>query len=141
MTRLALLLALLFCGCVRVPQPVPPGPDVVPVPTPEVQPIPAGPMRVIVWRETDITRIPEGQLQQFFGPDLHGWFKTHGVPYRIWDQHVVIDPSEELAWRKAAQNRPSQVPWITVFKGDEEFEGPLPAKASETIALLEKYRQ
>lgn len=140
MIRFTLLL-LLLAGCVRVPdvqpRPEPPEPDVV-VPAPPVQP---GTRHVLIWRETDSTRIPAGELQQFYGPEVRDWLdkKIGREAYRIWDQHQVMGPKESPEWRKAAERRPKQVPWIVIQNGKTAHEGPLPATAAETLALLEKH--
>lgn len=135
MSRLAFLLALLLCGCGRLqPLPVP----VPPAPEPDVVlPVPAGPLRVVIWRETDLARVPEGQLQQFFGPELHAWFKAHGIGYRIWDQNISTTSLTAPEWRAAAEVRPKQVPWIVATNGRKTVEGALPGTAAETIKLLE----
>lgn len=140
MSRLSCLALLLLCGCltpIDPPSPVPPPP---PEPTPEVRPVESS-RHVLIWRETNNTRIPEGELQQFYGPELRNWLdaKIGRGNYRIWDQNIVIDPNESASWRQAAERRPTQVPWIVIGSGKKAHEGPLPATAAETIALLEKY--
>lgn len=142
MIRFALAL-LLLAGCVRVPdvQPrpdPPPDPDVV-VPVP---PVVAGSLHVLIWRETDQPRIPEGHLRQFYGPEVVGWLQKN-AKFHIWDVDVVLDANQAPVWRKLAEKRPdrSKLPVIVVDDGKDRFEGPLPATPEETIALLERYKR
>lgn len=124
--------------------PKPPKPViVVPAPPPEPKPItapiPAEGLHVLIWRETDLNRVPEAQLEQFYGVRLRAWMKASRVDFRIWDQN--IDAANETAeWQAAAKVKPGSLPWIVVSNGKTGYAGPLPESTEATIALLEKFK-
>lgn len=143
MSRLVCLAVLLLCGCgVRFrsedSKPLP-APEPVPTPVVEVAPPVVAGLHVLIWRETDSSRVPELELEQYTGVKLRAWLKSNKADFRIWDQHV--DASKESSdWQAAAKNRPASLPWIVISNGTAGHSGPLPKTTDETIALLEKFK-
>lgn len=138
MSRLSLLVAVLLCGCITRRPPVPPLPE--PDPPVVVVDVPAPPvegLHVLIWRETDTTRVPEPELEQYTGK-VRAWLKAN-ADFRIWDQGIdaVNEPPE---WQAAAKLKPASLPWIIISNGTSGHSGPLPKTTDETIALLEKFR-
>jgi hypothetical protein len=143
MTRFVVLALLLCSGCgihLRDAEPKPlPFPEPLPPPVVEVRPPIVAGLHVLIWRETDSSRVPEHELEQYTGVKLRAWLKSNKADFRIWDQHV--DASKESAdWQAAAKNRPASLPWIVISNGTAGHSGPLPKTTDETIALLEKFR-
>lgn len=115
--------------------------DPVPVITPPIDG--EGFQVLVVYQTEDLARYPASQREIFYSPDVRDWLdsasvKVDGLPsWRFQDADTQFQTSNR--WSKAIQRPRSQLPWVIISNGKTGFEGPLPATASETIQLLEKY--
>jgi hypothetical protein len=129
------------------PTPLPPTP-VPPAPPPgPPAPIPVPGLRVmIVYESDDLSKYPPAQTAVLYDQSLRVYLdsvtvvgqdgRTH--EYRIWDKDVILTNEEQL-WKDAMARSHPQLPWLLVSNGVTGYEGPLPAKTADTIALIKKY--
>lgn len=134
--------------------PVPPGPTppVPPGPTPPAPPGPApiaidGLAVLIVEESADRSKLTPGQHAAIFGKTVRSYLDTKCaadpyVPswkaYRIWDKDTVLSNAGEV-WEAAMKRERKSLPWLVVSSPSGGFEGPLPEKEEDTLAILKKF--
>ena len=134
--------------------PAPPGPGPVPPgPTPP-QPDGTSPfddpgLRVMVLFESaEAAKYPAGQWTQLFSRSLRDFLdaacvkeadgKTAG--WVLWDKDTDASAYFPAFAKARPKVQPKSLPWIAVGNGRTGFQGPLPATAAETQALVSKYK-
>lgn len=127
--------------------PVPPAPPVPPVPPPDPAPIPAAGLRVlIVYESAELAKLPAAQSNVLYAKSVRDYLnsKCPAGPdgktkeWRIWDKDVDTAGESKL-WQDAMRRPRKGTPWVLISTGVGGYEGPLPATADETLALLKKY--
>lgn len=150
---LALVLMQAGRGCTLpplppIPWPVPPGPAPTPQP-PTPAPIEIDGFAVLIVEESgDRAKLTIGQHAAMFGKTCNDYLdeKCAADPYgKNTKAHRILDKDVSLAqigaaWEKAMKRPRASVPWLVVSHPKRGgFEGPLPEKEEDTIALLKKF--
>jgi hypothetical protein len=129
------LAAAIRSGMGPQPPPEPPVPPQPPVP------ITTG-LHVLIIEETNNRgTLPAAQAQIFTSTKVLGWLRTNApAHWRIWDADVDASkaPTE---FQDAIKLPRTGLPWVVISNGTTGFSGPLPANETDTLSLLEKYRQ
>ena len=129
--------------------PVPPVPPTPPDPPTPVDPSPfvGDGLRVLITYETqDVGNLKPGHQAAIFGKQVRELLdqkcvmgpdgKTH--EWRIWDKDVAVGDESDI-WKAAAKRDKKSIPWIAIGNGKSGFEGPLPDRVEDTIALINKF--
>lgn len=143
----------------KPPQPVPPGPgpkpDDPPAPKPDDPKAPFAGMTdglrmLIVEESADRSKMPAEQQRILFSKVFRDYLRSKSpmgpdgktYEFRIWDKDT--DPSADgKTWqdalKRAKATKDFKTPWIMVGNGKDGWEGPLPVKFDEALALVKKY--
>lgn len=124
----------------------PPDPPRPPEPPPAPAPIPVAGLRVLVVYETgEAPKYKSDQYNTIFGQEFRDYCAAHcaknakGQPeLRIYDKDVVTAGESDI-WQAAMRRPHPTLPWIVISNGKAGFEGPLPDKQADIMALLKKY--
>ena len=141
------------------PQPVPPtpkpdDPPVPPAPKPDDPKAPfagmAGLRMLIVEESADRTKLPSEQQRILFSKVFRDYLRSKSplgadgktYEFRIWDKDTDAS-ADAKTWQdalsRAKATKDFKTPWIMVGNGKEGFEGPLPTKFDDALALVKKY--
>lgn len=127
------------------PTPVPPDP-VPPTPVPpSPAPIPVAGFRVLIVEETaERGKLTAGQRAAIFGKATRDFLdakcikESNQAGYWILDKDVNVSGLADH-WRVVFSRERKSHPWLIVSNGKTGWEGPLPDKIEDTMALLVKY--
>lgn len=131
------------------PPPVPPTPPGPVPPTPGPAPIAGDGLRVLIVYETqEIGKLTPGQFQTVFGEPMRTMLDSKCVvgpdnktrEWRIYDKDISTT-NVPKNWQDAMKRDRKSVPWLIVSNPQKGggFEGPLPERVEDTIALLNKF--
>lgn len=129
--------------------PTPPGPTPPAPPTPGPAPIAGDGLRVLIVYETqEIGKLTPGQFSAIFGDPLRTMMNAKCATgpvgatkeWRIYDKDISTN-GETKTWQDAMARPRKSVPWLIVSNPQKGggFEGPLPERVEDTIALLNKF--
>lgn len=136
----------------KAPEPGPKPPDPPPGPGPGPDPKDEAPIKapgnrvLLIYESGELSKLPPKQSNQIYSKALREWLTQKCVTdtdnpkgaWRIWDKDVDAS-GEAKPWQDALKRDRKSVPWLIISNGKAGYEGPLPADAESTLALLKKH--
>lgn len=118
-----------------------PGPDVDPDdeivdPDPPVITA-AGPHVLIIEETADRGRLSTEQLTALF--TVSSWAGKRGFKWRVWDQQIDNQETDDPFWAAALALPRESLPWIVLADDDAGYSGPLPEDMDTIEDLVAEY--
>jgi hypothetical protein len=99
---------------------------------------------LIVYETQQEGQLKPGQYNAIFGNDFRSLLRTKCAKDGQQPGFWILDKDVDVTnlpknWQDAWKRPRTSIPWLIISNGKTGYEGPLPEKLEDTVALISKY--